>query len=597
MKMKKTLPLPDRPFWEIRQDDFLYADKTEYIYRILNVDKYKTCFLSRPRRFGKTLLLSTIAALFTRERDLFEGLWISNSDYKFEKHPVLNFNMGFSKTGTPEELITRINDTLTMMADTHGIRLKSNAYGEMLGELLAGLHGKHGKHGQGAVILVDEYDAPVIDHISDRDLALENRNVLHNFYRSMKANICYIHLAFVTGITGFVMSSLDSGPNNLWDISLKPEYAGICGFTPGELVTCFEDRFPETIRSLQDQGVLGQNDDFEELIALIKKYYDGYNWLGSENVLNPYSILCFFEQQKLGSYWPKTGRPSHLTALVRENPLDFILPQLDGYPIDEVLISDITNLSAIPVLFHSGYLTIDRQRVMMTKSNGFEMTDDVLSFRFPNREVAIAYNKTIFKDVFKPNRNYLSNMTKELPNALAQKDSDAVEKLLRNLLTSISYLEHPTASQLAPYETFAESWQNPASEKYAVSEEPNSTERYYHAILHGSFLSAGFDVHSQGAGAHGRNDIALFLNDKFRVVIELKYCALRMLTDKGGKSGNESKMKERLEKVIEEALDRAENQMRRKDYAGPYRAAGCRVTCMAVAIWDRDKVAVRFLEN
>jgi predicted AAA+ superfamily ATPase len=183
---QKTLSVNDRSFRNIIEGNFLYADKTEYIYRMLNIDKFNCCFLSRPRRFGKSLLLDTIHELFQGDRKLFEGLCIDKSDYKFEKHPVLNFNMAYAKTPSPDILIGRIAEDIKYKADEQNVSITSNSYDMMLEQLLKGLSKKHGV---GAVILVDEYDAPVTKNISDRKLALANRDILHDFFQTIKSNI------------------------------------------------------------------------------------------------------------------------------------------------------------------------------------------------------------------------------------------------------------------------------------------------------------------------------------------------------------------------------------------------------------------------
>jgi hypothetical protein len=215
---QKELMFGDPSFREIREGNILYADKTEYIHKMLNTSK--CCFLSRPRRFGKTLLLDTIDALFQGDRTLFEGLWIGQSDYQFEPHPVLNFNMSYDELSTRDDLVSWIKWDLMRHAQKEGVKLKSDFTPRQMFEVL--LEGIYAKYDVRAVILVDEYDAPVTDHISDMKLAVANRNVLHDFYRAIKKNINYIHFAFVAGITRFALTAMDSGPNNFKDISLLP---------------------------------------------------------------------------------------------------------------------------------------------------------------------------------------------------------------------------------------------------------------------------------------------------------------------------------------------------------------------------------------
>ncbi|MDR1040055.1 MAG: AAA family ATPase, partial [Deltaproteobacteria bacterium] len=227
----KKLSLNDKPFRKIIQGNYLYADKTKYIHKMIT--EYDCCFLSRPRRFGKTLLLDTLDELFQGNSELFEGLWIgAPNEYDFERHPVLRFNMAYAKISTKKDLEDYIEYDLRDAAKIEGVEITSNSYDTMLRELLRGVNEKYKV---GAVVLIDEYDAPVAWNISNRTLASDNCDVLHGFYTSLKKNINYIRFAFVTGITRFALTALDSGPNNFTDISLDPDFAGICGFTFPEI--------------------------------------------------------------------------------------------------------------------------------------------------------------------------------------------------------------------------------------------------------------------------------------------------------------------------------------------------------------------------
>ncbi|MDR1164271.1 MAG: ATP-binding protein [Deltaproteobacteria bacterium] len=564
---RKKLSVADRSFQNIREGNFLYADKTEYIYKMLEVNYYNCCFLSRPRRFGKTLLLKTIGDLFQRDRKLFKGLWIdAQSDYSFEKHPVLNFNMAFANMKSADKLIDWIEDDMRQLAVESNVSLPSNSSGSSGKTMHWLLKGLYDKHGVGAVILVDEYDAPITDTISDRELALKNRKVLHDFYRSIKINIDYVHFAFVTGITRLGMTSLDSGPNNFKDISLLPEYAGICGFTPTELDYLFKDRFEDTLRILKDNGGIDSNADEQALKAKILEWYDGYNWLGPERVLNPYSILNFFDENTFDSRWPISGAPSHLRFLARESPQEYILPSHNSYTSKEIRKAELTNLQAIPILFHSGYLTIDNEIAKERHVRGQMVMIKEFTFKPPNLEVELDYGASLFLEAFPSGKEMVRDLSKKFPDALLEKNSLLVSELLHDLLSSIASERHATDRHLA-------------------------SEQYYHAILHGSFLAAGFEVYSQGSGAHGRPDITLFFNGNIRVVIELKYCYPDKLTYDAINNDEDLASKELLT-----ALDKGEKQIIEKDYAGPYRANRCQVIGLAIALRGRDEVAARFID-
>jgi hypothetical protein len=295
----------------------------------------KCCFLSRPRRFGKTLLLDTIRELFLGHRDLFKGLWIDSKEanYDFKAHPVIRLSMAYSEMGSPAELKKRIANDLLSIADKGKVRITEDSYGEILGQLLQGLSEKNGAK---AVVLVDEYDAPVTMHIEDRALAEANGKALHNFYTAIKANVGHIRFALVTGITRFALTAMDSGPNNFYDLSLDPQYAGVCGFTVSEFGRLFEDRMEAALKTMQETGWMRPGSTVDDLRRKISHWYDGYNWLGPEHVFNPYSILHFFASKSFGAYWPLSGLPNHLSALVRQRPMDFMKPKLESCDSEQI---------------------------------------------------------------------------------------------------------------------------------------------------------------------------------------------------------------------------------------------------------------------
>jgi hypothetical protein len=633
--MEIKLPFGDPGFKKIIENNMLYVDKTKYIFRMLNHSDF--CFLSRPRRFGKSLLIDTIDNLFRGDRKLFEGLWIGKPNkFDFKRHPVLNLCMTYAEVNQKADLIKKITDNLIEIATDEGIPISAESYDEILGQLLKRLSKKYGV---GTVVLVDEYDSPVTKNITNLNLALDCRDVLHDFYESMKKNRNYIDFALVTGITRFAMTTLDSGPNNFLDISLHPKFAGICGFTHKELKIYFRDRFPKIIKKFKISGILAPGDHSKALRDMILDWYDGYNWLGSGQVLNPYSIIHFFDKEEFGSYWPISGYPSHLTALVRENPIAYMLPSMDPFPANEVRKSDISNMQPIPILFHSGYLTISGKTTVkkieiiqgteMGQKVKSEVEVEAFTFKTPNKELRSNFKESIFKDAFKPKQHNLSNLTKYLPAALLEKDSSKVSSLLHDLLTSISYHQHPTTkrlltsaqlsaseqtatpAQLSVSELTVSSAQLSASEltassaQLALSDNFTKSEQHYHAIIHGAFLVSGMEVYSEGSGANGRSEMVVYLKDKVRVVIEVKYCvptstscetAMNRNTCNLKRDADNSSNSERSEKELSSALNRGQNQIIKLDYAGPYRASGCVVICMALAIRNRDEVDVRFFE-
>ncbi|MDR1040601.1 MAG: AAA family ATPase [Deltaproteobacteria bacterium] len=549
---RKELRLGDPTFREIRERNIVYADKTEYIHKMINLSK--CCFLSRPRRFGKTLLIKTIDELFRGNRELFDGLWIGTKNrYAFDRHPVLRFNLSFAEIKTAQDLVDRIKRELVKAANREGVTLSVNSYDEMLYDLLYGLYRKHGVD---TVVLIDEYDAPVARHISDKKLASDNREVLHDFFGAIKTNGEYIHFALVTGITRFAMTAMDSGPNNFKDISLMPEFSGICGFTVEDLDSLFEDRFDDTLTNLKENGQIGQDADHDALKLKILEWYDGYNWLGTKRVLNPFSILNFFSDKVFDEYWPSSGIPTHLSALVREKPLEFIQPKLDSYTTKQLRKVELHSLTPIPIMFHSGYLTIDGKTRKEVKKDGRTFTVDAFTFRTPNLEVDLNYRASFFTDAFGLDEGYFNDFSENFPKALLNRDSEEVVRLTHGLLAAVTYWHHLPS------------------------------ERYNHSVLHASFLAAGIEVLSEVSGGHGRSDIVVFLDGRVRVVIELKYRQARGKADGADNAGND----------LSSALDDAEKSMREGDYLAAHRMTATEMIPVALAIRDRDEVAARFLD-
>ncbi|MDR1039798.1 MAG: ATP-binding protein [Deltaproteobacteria bacterium] len=556
----KELPLGDPTFREIIQGNYLYADKTEYINSMLKGPKF--LFLSRPRRFGKTLLLDTVEELFLGNRELFKGLRIdAESGYSFERHPILRFDMSYAEIHTREDLVFKIKRDLARAAKSEDVKISSDSFDDMLEELLESLFQKYGI---GTAVLVDEYDDPVSSLLSNRKLAVDNLGVLRGFYKSLKKFKKHIRFALVTGVTRYAMSALGSGPNNFLDISLMPEYSEVCGFTAQELDDLFGDRFEEALVSLKANGDIDPGIDMDVGLKALKEkileWYDGYNWLGDARVLNPYSIINFFKKRELDDYWPSSGQPSHLSAFVRKRPLEFIQPSLDGYPAEQIGKIDLRRrLAAVPVLFHSGYLTIDRITRKTRIINGNTVKIKEFTFRTPNLEVALNYRASFFKAAFELDDRDFNDFAENLPKALSERDAAETARLLGDLFAGIASVRH------------------------------KSSEKFFHAVLQAAFLAAGIEVLSEVRAGLGRSDMVVFLKDGSRVVIELKYRKAEETDDGGDDTGFS-------EKDFVAALDAAEKQIRDRDYSGAHRLAVKEVICLALTVRGKYEVAARYLD-
>jgi hypothetical protein len=494
--------------------------------------------------------------------------------------------MAYGNIASKDDLISRIKWDLMRNAKKKGVPLTSDNTLEQMFETL--LESIFKKYGVSTVILVDEYDAPVTSHISDKEFSLAIRDVLHNFYQSINTNIDFIHFILVTGITRLAMPPLDSVTNNFKDISLLPEFSGICGFTQSELDSYFEDRFEETLEIIKTKDKLPLNADVGDLMTKILEWYDGYNWLGNEHVLNPYTILNFFDEKQFKSFWPSTGQPSNLIAIIREHPLDFTQLNLQTIPTRQIRSTDLSDLTIESVLFHSGYLTIDGNTTITTIKNLKKFDEDAFTFKTPNKEISFNSKVSIIKSFFKIKDRNLADLTKNLPIALLNKNSDEIVRMVHNLLISLSFPQHQAYLQDAHSRNL-------------------DSEHIFHAILYVSLLSAGFNVLGETSRGKGRSDITLFLQNNVCVVIELKYCTSSELyrrcvvntnhkKNRAYKKAKEKARKMRREKELSASLDSAEDQMRNNDSIGSYRATQHTVICMALAIRGHTEVAVRFVD-
>ncbi|MDR1040170.1 MAG: ATP-binding protein [Deltaproteobacteria bacterium] len=331
--------------------------------------------------------------------------------------------------------------------------------------------------------------------------------------------------------------------------------------SPSPSSTAFSrDRFEDALKDQKINGDIDQGVDHDALKDKIIEWYGGYNWLGEEQVLNPYSIINFFKKNERDDYWPSSGQPSHLSAFVRKRPLEFIQPCLDGYPAEQIGKVDIRKrLAAVPVLFHSGYLTIDRKIHKTQIVNGKTVKVKEFTFKAPNLEVALNYPASFFKAAFELGDRDFKDFAEKLPKSFLKRDSAKTARLISDLLAGITAIRH------------------------------ESSEKFFHAILHTAFLAAGIEVLSEIRSGLGRSDMVLFLEDGVRVVIELKY-----------RRGEETdSMEDDTDLSVKDfiaTLDSAEKQIRERDYSGAHRLNAMEVICLALTIRGKYDVAARYLD-
>ena len=366
MEEIRKYPVGIQTFSEIREENYVYVDKTKYIVDFVrNGSKY--LFLSRPRRFGKSLFVSTLQAYFEGRKNLFNGLALGDYEKEWVKYPVFHFDMSTAKHMNPADLINELEGKLSQLEQIYGTEdwaIKTNQRLECL------VKRAYKQTGQKVVILIDEYDAPKHDSVSDEDLQKTIRNIMRDFFSPLKQQEGNIRFVFITGISKFSQLSIFSELNNLKILTLKDEYSSCCGITKSELTQYFREGIEE---------MAGHNGlTYEETLRQLKQHYDGYHFsINSEDIFNPYSIINALDDKEFNSYWFTSGTPTFLVELLQQKNLDML--NLDDLWIQASRFDTPTERLAdpIPVLFQSGYLTI----------KGYEKKGKLYHLCFPNQEV------------------------------------------------------------------------------------------------------------------------------------------------------------------------------------------------------------------
>jgi len=419
---RHRLPIGIQSFSRLRETDSYYVDKTPLIRDL--IDRGDHWFLSRPRRFGKSLLLDTIKALFEGQEALFRGLAIHDRWDWSAIHPVLRLSFD-GKYDEPEDIAHSVCAQLDLIEHTAGLApvTSTDAAPERLQTLLYHLHHTTG---QRVVILVDEYDKPILDTLDDPDRARANRDYLRGVYGIIKGAADHVRFVFVTGISMFSRASLFSGLNNLEDISLDPRFATLCGYTDTDLDTVFAPEMDGLDRDA------------------IRSWYNGYHWLGSDRLYNPFDVLLFLRNRKFKPYWFQTGSPTFLFDTLKARSVS--LQEIEGRRVDESLVSkfDVDDIGIEALLFQTGYLTIKDERL-----EGF---DTLYTLDYPNREVQLSLNRGLLQHLGKAGVE-AGRPGRDLCARLEANDFAGLAATLRSWLASIPYQWHATGD-LARYEAW-----------------------------------------------------------------------------------------------------------------------------------------------
>lgn len=371
-------PIGIQNFEKLREGGFVYIDKTDKIYSLVSSGGYY--FLSRPKRFGKSLLVSTMEAYLQGKRELFKGLAIESMEKEWEEYPVLHLDLSGVAYDKKDVLVKVLNQKLSDWETQYGIQTSSNVPGLRFQRVIDAAYSQTGRQ---VAILIDEYDKPIIDNLDNSELQEYYRKTLQGFYGVMKAMDRCIRFGFLTGVTKIGKLSVFSGLNNLRDISMLPQYADICGISEADL----HRYFGESIGELAAAGGMTE----EQCYAKLAEMYDGYHFCeDSDGMYNPFSLLNTFASDKFREYWFETGTPTFLVKLLKQTDYDITRLSENDVEIDSDMIAGVNDYinDPIPVLYQSGYLTI----------KGFDRMFGIYSLGFPNMEVKKAFMKMLLSN-------------------------------------------------------------------------------------------------------------------------------------------------------------------------------------------------------
>ena len=418
----KLYPIGMQTFSEIREEDFLYVDKTEYIYRMTHTSG-KYFFLSRPRRFGKSLLVSTMQSYFEGKKELFKGLAVDKLEKEWTEYPVLHFDMSGGKHMEPEQLELYLGYILEDQEKKWGINEPRIGANNRLIDLINTAYEKSGKQ---VVVLIDEYDAPMLDVAHEKEQLDVLRNIMRNFYSPLKYSEAKLRFVFLTGITKFSQVSIFSELNNITNVSMHQEYAGICGITKEELL----DKFDEDIDVLA--GRLGLT--HEQALSKLKENYDGYHFTWpSSDIFNPYSLLNCLAEGQMNSYWFGSGTPTYLLNMMRKydfTPID-LGEQMDASK-DDFDAATETMTTIMPLLYQSGYITI----------KNYDPETELYTLALPNKEVRIGLYRSMLPHYLAA-KSAMCNTTVAKMSALINKGNmDGALQLLKTFWETVPYCDN-----------------------------------------------------------------------------------------------------------------------------------------------------------
>ena len=463
------MPIGIQTLSEIVNNGYLYVDKTKYVYNLINTGKYY--FFSRPRRFGKSLTCSTIESIFRGDKELFKGLWIYDADWEWEKHPIIHLSFNTIGHENPENLEISLLYRLKEIATINNIKVNGNVTSKILFDFLV----KQLSNKNKVVLIIDEYDKPIIEHLDDKELAVKMRKALSNFYETIKGLDEHLRFVFMTGVTKFSRTSVFSKLNSLSDISILKKGEKLVGITQQELETNFIQR----IEALAEKENLNKN----EILKKIKYWYNGYKfWKESnETIYNPFSLISLFESQSFENFWFSSGTPTFLIEMIKQK--NYPIPEIEHALISEAENDsyDVYNMNLLPLLWQTGYLTI----------KGYNKRLRTYILGYPSFEVKESMNYRLFELITTTRPSQYSRIFDKIKQSLEDGEIESFCKLLIPLFARIPYnIQIPK-------------------------------ERYYQSVLYVLLDLLGFDIQVEDETNTGRIDAVIQEGD-YIYILEFK---------------------------------------------------------------------------
>ncbi|WP_129409844.1 ATP-binding protein [Marinitoga lauensis] len=454
----KKLPIGVQDYKKIIEGNYVYVDKTKYIYDLISSEV--PIFLSRPRRFGKSLTVSTLYYIFKGEKELFKDTYIYDK-WDFKEYPIIRINLLDVATDNEERMKKSLTKILKLEAERNGVNIEEEDYKFAFNELIIKLS-KKGK----VVILVDEYEKPILDNINNKEKAERYREILRDFYVSIKSKDEYIKFVFLTGITKFTKTGVFSALNNLNDISLNKKYSQMLGYTQEELEHYFKEHIKETSKEM---GI-----SEEELLKGLKEYYNGFSFDGEHYVYNPFSILKFFEEKEFKNYWFESGSPSFLYEYIKNKKITYEDLVKETVSAMDFSTREIEDANANIFFTQAGYLTFKGIKKLGLKKKYI--------LDYPNIEVKSSFSRLILE------ANYGLKGLDEAENIIYEKiydnDIEGLIEEIKKVISSIPYNLH------------------------------EKEERYYHSLIFAILAIAGLNVRAEEMTNLGRSDVVLEFDEK-----------------------------------------------------------------------------------